>query len=131
MGNKKIGLVLVGGALLLAGCGQKPSNTLAKMNDELCKTGDLSVMAKYSSERAKPMMGAIAAMMAEPKKAAMVKAEMQKGCAEGKSKLTVINEKIEGDRATVTYTEGTNKDQKTANLVKENGEWKIDFDTKK
>ena len=122
-----IGLTAV---LVLAACGKKPSSTLIDMNNELCKTGDMAVMTKYVSERAKPAISATAALMAEPKKAAMMKTEIQKNCKDGNAKIDVLSEKIEGDKATISYKENDGS-EKTANLVKENGEWKLDLDTKK
>lgn len=116
--------------LALAACSKKPSNTLIDMNNELCKTGDVAVMAKYVSERAKPAISATAALMAEPKKAAMMKTEIQKSCQDGKAKIDVLSETIDGDRASISYKENDGS-EKTAKLVKENGEWKLDLDTNK
>lgn len=122
-------LILLTATLALAACGKKPSNTLIDMNNELCKTGDMAVMTKYVTEKAKPAINATVALMSEPKKAALMKTEIQKNCKEGKAQIEIISEKIEGDKAVITYKEGA--EQKTANLLKENGEWKLDLDTKK
>jgi hypothetical protein len=115
--------------MFLTACGQKPSNVLVDMNNELCKTGDLTVMTKYVSERSKPAISGIAAMMAEPTKAAQIKTNIQQGCSDGKSKIEVLKETVEKDRAEVVYKEGN--ETKTAKLVKENDAWKIDIENHK
>lgn len=104
---------------------QKPSSVITDMNAELCRSGDLSVMANYVSERSKPAILGMTAMMAEPRKAEQVKNEIQKACKGSESKIEVQEEVITGDRAKVTYREGNQV--KSADLVKEQGKWKLDI----
>ena len=70
MKTTRITLFAAAAVLALSACGGKqPGDTLIAMHDELCETGDPSVMAKYASKKSQPALGMITAVMAEPEKA--------------------------------------------------------------
>ncbi|WP_374605534.1 DUF4878 domain-containing protein [Arenimonas sp.] len=123
----KIRISLVAAAVLaLSACGGKqPGDTLIAMQAELCATGDPSVMQKYVSKKSQPVMGMVSAMMAEPKKAEEMKAQIKADC-EKAGGIEILETKIEGDTATVRYRNPEGKET-TDTLVKEDGEWKVDF----
>ena len=103
----------------------KPSSVIVNMNNELCKTGDFSVMSNYVTERSKPAIASLSALMSEPAKSVKLKSEIQKNCKDGKGRIEVVQETVNQDTATVVYRqEGSTE---TANLVKENGQWKLDI----
>lgn len=124
---KTIAVALV--ALSLAACAAKPSDTVKAMNADLCKTGDLSSIGNHVSESSKPALSAIAMMMSEPNKAAAIKADIQKNCADGKASIEIVKETVNGDRAVVEYKEGGQL--KTMNLVKEKDGWKAELNNSK
>lgn len=127
----KIRIPLLAAAVLaLSACGGKqPGDTIIDMQAEVCATGDPSVMQKYVSKKSQPAVGMIAAVMAEPAKAEQMKAQIKEEC-EKAGAIEILETKIEGDRATVRYRNPEGKEE-TDTLVKEDGEWKLDFNLEK
>lgn len=127
----KIRISLLAAAVLaLSACGGKqPGDTIIDMQAEVCATGDPSVMQKYVSKKSQPAVGMIAAVMAEPAKAEQMKAQIKEEC-EKAGAIEILETKIEGDRATVRYRNPEGKEE-TDTLVKEDGEWKLDFNLEK
>ncbi len=122
-----IRISLVAAAVLaLSACGGKqPGDTIIAMQADICASGDPSVMQKYVSKKSQPMMGMVTAMMAEPSKAEQMKAQIKAEC-EKAGAIEILETKIEGDSATVRYRNPEGKET-TDTLVKEDGEWKLDF----
>ena len=126
MKTTRITLFAAAAVLALSACGGKqPGDTLIAMHDELCETGDPSVMAKYASKKSQPALGMITAVMAEPEKAEQMKAQIKAEC-ETAQDIEILETKIEGDTATVRYMSPEGKEE-TDTLVKEDGEWKLDL----
>jgi hypothetical protein len=118
--------LLAAAVLALSACGGKqPGDTIIDMQAEVCATGDPSVMQKYVSKKSQPAMAMISAVMAEPAKAEQMKAQIQAEC-ETAGDIEILETKIEGDRATVRYRNPEGEED-TETLVKEDGEWKLDF----
>ena len=128
---KKIRISLLAAAVLaLSACGGKqPGDTIIDMQAEVCATGDPSVMQKYVSKKSQPAVGMISAIMAEPAKAEQMKAQIKEECETGGA-IEILETKIEGDKATVRYRNPEGKEE-TDSLVKEDGEWKLDFNLDK
>lgn len=127
----KIRISLLAAAVLaLSACGGKqPGDTIIDMQADVCATGDPSVMQKYVSKKSQPAVGMISAVMAEPAKAEQMKAQIKEEC-ENAGKIEILETKIEGDKATVRYRNPEGKEE-TDTLVKEDGEWKLDFNLDK
>lgn len=127
----KLRIPLVAAAVLaLAACsGKQPGDTIIKMQAEVCETGDPSVMSKYVSAKSQPAVGMISAIMAEPEKAEQMKTQIKAECENAKP-IEILETKIDGDRATVRYTNPEGKEE-TDTLILENGEWKLDFNLNK
>ena len=122
--------LLAAAVLALSACGGKqPGDTIIDMQAEVCATGDPSVMQKYVSKKSKPAVGMISAVMAEPAKAEQMKAQIKQEC-ENAAEIEILETKIEGDKATVRYRNPEGKEE-TDTLVKEGGEWKLDFNLDK
>lgn len=118
--------LLAAAVLALSACGGKqPGDTIIDMQAEVCATGDPSVMQKYVSKKSQPAIGMITAIMAEPAKAEQMKAQIKEEC-ETAGEIEILDTQIEGDRATVRYRNPEGKEE-TETLVKEDGEWKLDF----
>lgn len=129
MNNIRISL-LAAAVLALSACGGKqPGDTIIDMQADVCATGDPSVMQKYVSKKSQPAVGMISAVMAEPAKAEQMKAQIKEEC-ENAGKIEILETKIEGDKATVRYRNPEGKEE-TDTLVKEDGEWKLDFNLDK
>ncbi|WP_160171924.1 DUF4878 domain-containing protein [Arenimonas donghaensis] len=116
-------------ALSACGGGKQPGDTIIDMQAEICATGDPSVMQKYVSKKSQPAVGMITAVMAEPAKAEQMKAQIKEEC-ETAGEIEILETKIEGDKATVRYRNPEGKED-TETLVKEDGEWKLDFNLEK
>lgn len=129
--NKLRTPILAAAVLALAACsgGKQPGDTIIRMQAEVCETGDPSVMQKYVSKKSQPAVGMIAAVMAEPEKAEQMKAQIKAECENAKP-IEILETKIEGERATVRYTNPEGKEE-TDTLIMEDGEWKLDFDLNK
>ena len=122
--------LLAAAVLALSACGGKqPGDTIIDMQAEVCATGDPSVMQKYVSKKSQPAVGMISAVMAEPAKAEQMKAQIKQEC-ENAAEIEILETKIEGDKATVRYRNPEGKEE-TDTLVKEGGEWKLDFNLDK
>ena len=122
--------LLAAAVLALSACGGKqPGDTIIDMQAEVCATGDPSVMQKYVSKKSQPAVGMISAIMAEPAKAEQMKAQIKQEC-ENAAEIEILETKIEGDKATVRYRNPEGKEE-TDTLVKEDGEWKLDFNLDK
>lgn len=122
--------LLAAAVLALSACGGKqPGDTIIDMQAEVCATGDPSVMQKYVSKKSQPAVGMISAIMAEPAKAEQMKAQIKEECEKG-GEIEILETKIEGDKATVRYRNPEGKEE-TDSLVKEDGEWKLDFNLDK
>jgi hypothetical protein len=122
--------LLAAAVLALSACGGKqPGDTIIDMQAEVCATGDPSVMQKYVSKKSQPAVGMISAIMAEPAKAEQMKAQIKEEC-EKAGAIEILETKIEGDKATVRYRNPEGKEE-TDTLVKEDGEWKLDFNLDK
>ena len=122
--------LLAAAVLALSACGGKqPGDTIIDMQADVCATGDPSVMAKYVSKKSQPAVGMISAIMAEPAKAEQMKAQIKEEC-EKAGAIEILETKIEGDKATVRYRNPEGKEE-TDSLVKEDGEWKLDFNLDK
>ena len=122
--------LLAAAVLALSACGGKqPGDTIIDMQAEVCATGDPSVMQKYVSKKSQPAVGMISAVMAEPAKAEQMKAQIKQEC-ENAAEIEILETKIEGDKATVRYRNPEGKEE-TDTLVKEDGEWKLDFNLDK
>ncbi|WP_339830134.1 DUF4878 domain-containing protein [uncultured Arenimonas sp.] len=122
--------LLAAAVLALSACGGKqPGDTIIDMQAEVCATGDPSVMQKYVSKKSQPAVGMISAIMAEPAKAEQMKAQIKEECEKG-GEIEILETKIEGDKATVRYRNPEGKEE-TDTLVKEDGEWKLDFNLDK
>lgn len=122
--------LLAAAVLALSACGGKqPGDTIIDMQADVCATGDPSVMQKYVSKKSQPAVGMIAAVMAEPAKAEQMKAQIKEEC-ESAGAIEILETKIEGDKATVRYRNPEGKEE-TDTLVKEDGEWKLDFNLDK
>mgnify|MGYP003114322124 FL=1 len=122
--------LLAAAVLALSACGGKqPGDTIIDMQAEVCATGDPSVMQKYVSKKSQPAVGMISAVMAEPAKAEQMKAQITQEC-ENAAEIEILETKIEGDKATVRYRNPEGKEE-TDTLVKEDGEWKLDFNLDK
>ena len=122
--------LLAAAVLALSACGGKqPGDTIIDMQAEICATGDPSVMQKYVSKKSQPAVGMITAIMAEPAKAEQMKAQIKEEC-ENAGAIEILETKIEGDKATVRYRNPEGKEE-TDTLVKEDGEWKLDFNLDK
>ncbi|HEX5694017.1 MAG TPA: DUF4878 domain-containing protein [Arenimonas sp.] len=122
--------LLAAAVLVLSACGGKqPGDTIIEMQAEICATGDPSVIQKYASKKSQPAVGMITAIMAEPEKAEKMKAEIQAECEKAQP-IEILETKIEGDRATVRYINPEGKEDSDT-LVKEDGEWKLDFNLDK
>ena len=122
--------LLAAAVLALSACGGKqPGDTIIDMQAEVCATGDPSVMQKYVSKKSQPAVGMISAIMAEPAKAEQMKAQIKEECEKGGA-IEILETKIEGDKATVRYRNPEGKEE-TDSLVKEDGEWKLDFNLDK
>lgn len=122
--------LLAAAVLALSACGGKqPGDTIIDMQAEVCATGDPSVMQKYVSKKSQPAVGMISAVMAEPAKAEQMKAQIKEECANA-GEIEILETKIEGDKATVRYRNPEGKEE-TDTLVKEDGEWKLDFNLDK
>lgn len=122
--------IIAAAVLALAACsGKQPGDTIIAMQAEVCQTGDPSVMQKYVSKKSQPAVGMISAVMAEPEKAEQMKTQIKAECENAKP-IEILETKIEGDRATVRYTNPEGKEE-TDTLVKEDGEWKLDFNLDK
>ena len=122
--------LLAAAVLALSACGGKqPGDTIIDMQAEVCATGDPSVMQKYVSKKSQPAVGMISAIMAEPAKAEQMKAQIKEEC-ENAGAIEILETKIEGDKATVRYRNPEGKEE-TDSLVKEDGEWKLDFNLDK
>ena len=122
--------LLAAAVLALSACGGKqPGDTIIDMQAEVCATGDPSVMQKYVSKKSQPAVGMISAIMAEPAKAEQMKAQIKEEC-ENAGAIEILETKIEGDKATVRYRNPEGKEE-TDTLVKEDGEWKLDFNLDK
>lgn len=129
---KKLRTPLIAAAVLvLAACsgGNQPGDTIINMQAEVCRTGDPSVMQKYVSKKSQPAVGMISAVMAEPEKAEQMKTQIKAECENAKP-IEILETKIDGDRATVRYTNPEGKEE-TDTLIKEDGEWKLDFNLDK
>lgn len=108
-------------SLLLISCGRSgPKEAVMAMNDDLCKTKDLSVLSKYVTEESQRTVGMLSAMMSEPRKSASIKKDLDKKC---ETKLEVVSEKIDGDTAVVETTQ--DKGEKAVKLKRVNGQWKV------
>lgn len=127
----KLRIPLVAAAVLaLAACaGKQPGDTIIKMQAEVCETGDPSVMSKYVSAKSQPAVGMISAIMAEPEKAEQMKTQIKAECENAKP-IEILETQIEGERATVRYTDQAGN-EKTDTLILEDGEWKLDFNLNK
>lgn len=122
--------LLAAAVLALSACGGKqPGETIIDMQADVCATGDPSVMQKYVSKKSQPAVGMISAIMAEPAKAEQMKAQIKEEC-EKAGAIEILETKIEGDKATVRYRNPEGKEE-TDTLVKEDGEWKLDFNLDK
>ncbi|GAB2670472.1 DUF4878 domain-containing protein [Arenimonas aestuarii] len=122
--------LLAAAVLALSACGGKqPGDTIIDMQAEVCATGDPSVMQKYVSKKSQPAVGMIAAVMSEPAKAEQMKAQIKEECSKA-GEIEILETKIEGDKATVRYRNPEGKEE-TDTLVKEDGEWKLDFNMDK
>lgn len=122
--------LLAAAVLALSACGGKqPGDTIIDMQADVCATGDPSVMQKYVSKKSQPAVGMISAIMAEPAKAEQMKAQIKEEC-EKAGAIEILETKIEGDKATVRYRNPEGKEE-TDTLVKEDGEWKLDFNLDK
>mgnify|MGYP006211169781 FL=1 len=122
--------LLAAAVLALSACGGKqPGDTIIDMQADVCATGDPSVMQKYVSKKSQPAVGMISAIMAEPAKAEQMKAQIKEEC-ETAGAIEILETKIEGDKATVRYRNPEGKEE-TDTLVKEDGEWKLDFNLDK
>ena len=122
--------LLAAAVLALSACGGKqPGDTIIDMQAEVCATGDPSVMQKYVSKKSQPAVGMISAVMAEPAKAEQMKAQIKEERANA-GEIEILETKIEGDKATVRYRNPEGKEE-TDTLVKEDGEWKLDFNLDK
>lgn len=122
--------LLAAAVLALSACGGKqPGDTILDMQADVCATGDPSVMQKYVSKKSQPAVGMISAIMAEPAKAEQMKAQIKEEC-EKAGAIEILETKIEGDKATVRYRNPEGKEE-TDTLVKEDGEWKLDFNLDK
>lgn len=122
--------LLAAAVLALSACGGKqPGDTIIDMQADVCATGDPSVMQKYVSKKSQPAVGMITAVMSEPAKAEQMKAQIQEEC-EKAGAIEILETKIEGDKATVRYRNPEGKEE-TDTLVKEDGEWKLDFNMDK
>lgn len=112
--------------LALAACGGSgPGDVIVKMNDEMCSTGDPSVMAKYASKSSQPVVGMITAVMSEPAKAEEMKKQVKETCENGKP-IEILETTVDGDTATVRFRNQEGEEE-TQKLVKEDGEWKIEL----
>ncbi|GGA85427.1 hypothetical protein GCM10011521_24850 [Arenimonas soli] len=122
--------LLAAAVLALSACGGKqPGDTIIDMQADVCATGDPSVMQKYVSKKSQPAVGMITAVMSEPAKAEQMKAQIKEEC-ETAGAIEILETKIEGDKATVRYRNPEGKEE-TDTLVKEDGEWKLDFNMDK
>ena len=105
--------VLVIAAVAFASCGSSgsPKAVAEKFLNHLQKKeyAEAKKLATKESEATIDMMASFGSMGGEQKEA----------------KIEMKEEKIEGDKATVTYTE--NGENKTINLVKVDGDWKVDM----
>lgn len=118
--------VATAAVFVLAGCASAPGDTVAKMHAHMCEAGDPGVIQEYVSEGSKPALSMITMMMAEPTKAAMVKADIKQKCDAGGDEVEILETTIDDDTAVVRYKVGD--ETETTKLVKEDGEWKLVFE---
>ncbi|MCU0848236.1 MAG: DUF4878 domain-containing protein [Spirochaetes bacterium] len=124
---KKIFVIsLVVLALAMVGCTKKPSDTLGKLQSA-AKSGNLEDAKKYYTKGTVKAMEELQKLFpVDPKKG-------DNKFAEG-AKWTVVNEKIDGDKAEVKvkYTDHPDPKMKgaeiTFNMKKEDGDWKLDLE---
>ena len=103
-------------ALVFTGCSKSPSDVSEQFLEGV-RTADLVMINEVSTQKTQKMTP-------------MIVGFSKKALDAGKKapEFEVLSEVVTGDKAVVTYKDGDSK--KTLNLIKVDGDWKVEFSKK-
>jgi len=108
--RKLLVVALAGSVLLLAGCGNSPGDVAKHFYTSLAE-GDMVKARQYATDETMQLMGMAATFGESP--------------VDPDFSFQQVDEKIEGNKATVYFREKPDGPVQSVHLVKLNGKWKV------
>ena len=95
-----------------------PGDTYLEMQNKICEKLSLTPMMDYAAPESMALIGFIANLAEDEKKGTEIKEKIAENCKTG---VKIIEEKIDGDIATLTVS----NDKDTQTMRKVDGKWKL------